>query len=300
MDQQLANMLTRRNRMLEDVIFEATSEQTTDTYRALKSIPQLTKTDIAEGAPIVRTGQELIREPTSAWKAYSEVPVDLLMLSDNPDRLRTDEDNGVLQGASQQIASLLLYSSRATQGEDGIDGFATRLNELSQLGTFSAGGAGTSLSSLYIVVWSRMFGACLIYPKNIPFAGIRAENKGEYRVLDDNGGYYEVMHTKFSIYWGMEIREPRNVFRYCNIQTDGLANSFDADHMIALLEEMQSTEGATIYANRRLKAQVNIQAANKPNVEYSSMEVFGVPTRHFQGVPIKLSEAIVNGEMAVA
>ena len=219
MSSQYANILTRRNRMLEDAVFEPTTEHVTDTYNAVKSVPQLAKTNIEQGAPVVRGAWETIREPTASWKAYSEVGDDVLAVADDPDKIRTDDANLVMQGASQQVAAILVYGSRASMGLDGIDGFATRLNSISnEFGVFSAGGSGADLSSIYIIQWHKWYGACILYPKNIPAAGIRARDMGMHEVTTPRG-YYEVWHTKFEVHWGMEIREPRNVIRYCNLET---------------------------------------------------------------------------------
>ena len=299
LESQYANILTRRNRMLEDAVFEPTTEHVTDTYNAVKSIPQLAKTNIEQGAPVVRGAWETIREPTASWKAYSEVGDDVLAVADDPDKIRTDDANLVMQGASQQVASILVYGSRASMGLDGIDGFATRLNSISnQFGVFSGGGSGADLSSIYIIQWHKWYGACLLYPKNIPFAGIRARDMGMQEVTTPRG-YYEVWHTKFEVHWGMEIREPRNVIRYCNLETAQGLNSFDLDQMIAILEEMQETEGAVAYMNRRIKTQLAIQAVNKPNVEYAPGEWAGRPVSFLQEVPVKLHEAVLSTESAV-
>jgi len=51
-----------------------------------------------------------------------------------------------------------------------------------------------------------------------------------------------------------------------------------------------------IYVNKTLKTQMDIDAKDKANVNYTTANVWGVPTLMFRGVPVKICEGIVNTE----
>jgi hypothetical protein len=161
------------------------------------------------------------------------------------------------------------------------------------------GGTGSDLTSVWIIQWGRTR-VHMIYPRGSKSMGISADDLGEDTVQDDDGNLYQAYRTHFTIDAGMVVRDDRCVQRLCNIETSGASNIFDHTVAIDALNLMlQRGKGCVFYGNRTIMSQIDKNAVDKTNVQYSVGEEFGREINFFRTHPVKLVEKIVDTEDAV-
>ena len=297
----IIELLTQKNRVLEDVRFIPSTNKLTDEFTVRNKLPRGTWVSIGQGVGQGKSGTGKVVEAMGKLSVFSTPRADIVRLSGNPQQFRSQEDMAFIDGMSQQCVGTLIYGSQAAEPSQ-FDGLASRLNTTSSFNVFSGGGSGSDLTSIWLANWDPMSGVYAFYPPEVSDAGISMDDLGEDVIEDpaNVGTEYRVFRTHFEVWWGMGIKDHRMVMRYANIETDGTSNIFDPDTMIRMLNQMWTTANSVFYCNRTMMAQIDIAAADKANVNYYSENVFGVPTMHFQGVPLKLVEQILNTESVVA
>jgi hypothetical protein len=201
-----------------------------------------------------------------------------------------------VEGLSQTLAAAMIYGS-ISDNPDQFDGFATRYNALALSNVYDGGGS-SNLSSIYMVKWGERGDGChVIYPRASESMGINVRDLGEDTVQDDDGNEFQAYRTHFQVFSGLCVRDDRAFARICNIDvTSDWETSGVDDLIIEAINNFWDTSGITIYVNRDLMTQMDIQAKDKTNVYYQPGEVWGRPTTMFRGFPVRLNDAILSTE----
>jgi hypothetical protein len=161
-----------------------------------------------------------------------------------------------------------------------------------------AGGTGNSLTSLYFVVWgqSTVHG---IFPEGT-VAGFEYRDNGRVKVVDEEGGEFYALESQYKWYLGLAVKDYRYAVRVANIDTTAV----NADFLKTLIRAYNRLENvgagkAAIYCNRNTKTLLDILAQDKANVHLSVETYAGKPTTQFWGVPVRVSDGILNTEARV-
>ena len=312
----VVNLLSQKNRILEDIIFKASSETTQETFAIETKLPEGQYTAIGEGIQEERSDQDLVAENMGSLDSLNKIPWKLLRYSANPNALRTQEDMRFVKGMSHTLVGTLLYGNEAINRK-AFTGLTPRYNSKAIDTVYSGGGTGNSLGSIWAVNWNLEDGAYCIYPQGRNDAGITMINMGRDTAIDfDNGGEYIVYRTFFNVEWGLVIKREDQIGRYGDLAFDltgsnqprlgpasgftGVGNLFDYRMLIEMLDALWESEGVSLYANRKMRTQINLAAVDNHNVEYRTEEVYGKPTKVFQDAPIKLLEQLLMTESAMA
>jgi hypothetical protein len=113
-----------------------------------------------------------------------------------------------------------------------------------------------------------------------------------------------VYRDHFAVRCGLVVRNPRAIGRVANIEVTGSSNTFDEDHLITLLNNMETGPGTRIYLNEVILTQMQIRAKDKNNVNYTpgGSALSGEPPLYFNGIPIRpfSREILLNTESVVA
>lgn len=296
---QIAEVLEETNEMLEDAVWVEANGMTSHVITVRTSLPTGTFRILNDGVPSEASSTRQIEEGIGMLESISEVDAKLVDLAPDPGKFRSDEDMAFVEGLSQTLQQKTIYGNRLVTPAE-FTGFANRYNDVSLANVHDGAGTGSDLTSVWVIQWGEA--RChMIYPRRHKTMGIAADNLGRELVAGQTANtQFLADRTHFHVDGGLCVRDDRCVQRYCNIETAGSTNIFDDAFLIDALNLMlQRGKGAIIYMNRTLLSQVDKQANNKTNVQYTVGEEFGRPVTYFRGNAMKLVEQLVNTEDAV-
>lgn len=300
---EVSEVMAEENRIVEDAPWVPSNKDTVNVINRRMSLPSGSLTAINEGVTRESSKTKQIDEPIATLESLSRVDEKLTRWAPgNKQFVRFTEDMAFLEGLTQRLAELLIYGDRSDDPRS-INGLATRFNDLSLDNVHDGGGTGSDVTSIYAVKWDIRKGVFLHFPKNsegTQAGGVHYEDRGLRLVQDADGKEYFAWLTQWYIEFGLSIRDDNAVQRYANIESSGSSNIFDDDKLITLLRKFKNLKGVILYANSTVLTQMDINANNKTNVNYTVKDIWGIPTTHFRGVPVKQVDQIVDTETAVA
>lgn len=300
---QIAEVLNRKTgELLTDAPWLPSNDVWTNKTTRRASLPAGSRRRLNQriAASVSRTAEVMdVIENIEDWCEVDAMLVDSMP---SPAQFRAGEDNAFIEGLGQTLVSDILYANNATD-PDAMHGIAPRLSTLDSRFVIGAGGSGSDVTSIYIVTWGQQY-AHLIYPKNMAAnMGVKSEDEGVV-TSETSDGKMRVYRTHFMVRCGLVVRHPRAIARYANIETAGASNLFDEDHLIALLNNMETDAGTRIYCNETILTQMQIKAKDKTNIHYTpgGNALSGEPPLYFQGIPVrKISrEILLNTETAIS
>jgi hypothetical protein len=297
---EIAEVLEQTNEMLEDAIWLEANGATHHVITIRASLPEGDWRVLNDGVGKKASATRQEVEEMGMLEAYSEVDSKLVELAANPQEFRSQEDLAFVEGLSQQLQTAIIYGDFTANPEQ-FNGLTTRYNALSLANVHDGGGTGSDVTSIWIIQWGKTR-IHLIYPKGSRSMGVSARDLGEDTVAGQTANtQFQAFRTLFQIHCGLVVRDPRCAQRYANIETSGASNIFDPNVMIDALNLMpQRGKGCVIYGNRTIMSQVDKNAADKTNVQYTVGEEFGREVNYFRTHPVKLVEKLVNTEDAVS
>lgn len=228
----------------------------------------------------------------------------------NGKAVRDNQNELIIEKIGQYVNRKLIYGGPA-DGVSHVVGFANRrttpTDQKSQFHNVIDNGNADSgkNTSIYIVNHGvgKLYG---VYPMGTK-GGITVQNIPEYTETYDDGGVtkkMQVVSTLFGVGFGIVEEDPMSLIRIANISpySDGGAGEqmLDPKKLIEALNYIRSTAGTVIYANRAVMTWLTSDAVYKDNVNYDMKDPYGKPLMSFMGVPIRLMEAINNGEQIIS
>jgi len=185
-----------------------------------------------------------------------------------------------------------------------INGLSARYNALVADSVESAGGSGSTLSSIWIVKWG-IDGVQFLYPRTASRT-IEVEDMRIQPAYDASGNRFEVVMTKFAFRFGLGIADPRAVKRLANIPLTG-AGSFNNDatceeKLIDLIEALPGgdTNGVVMYAGPKIMAQIRKRINSKSNMYFTEQNVWGRNMITFQDIPIVRVDTLEADESVIS
>lgn len=294
---EIAEVLTKKNKILEDAPWVEANNLTGHVHNKRVTLPVGTWRMINQGVSSEKSITKQITEGIGMLEARSEIDKKLVDIAPNKPRFRFSEDKAFIEGLSQSLADVVLYGNKSINPEQ-IDGLATRYNTLG--GTIlGAGGTGDDTTSIWAIRWGedRVF---FVYPKGSDSMGLKVRDLGEKTVYDAEGKPFQAYVTLFTWDVGIVIRNDLDIGRLANIETSGTSNLFDPKQLNALLRQMNdSGEDTVLYCNKTIFTQIDNDAMDKSNVQYTSKEVYGKQMTFFKGLPIRQVDAILDTESAI-
>jgi hypothetical protein len=282
-------------------------------------LPAVTWGRLYQGIPQSKSGRTSVTDTTGFVEGLSTVDTRLLEIAKNPAALRDQEGRSFLESLSQEVESGFFYHDVTTTPEK-FKGMAARYNATGGGGAgnqiVKAGGAGSDNTSVWFITWGEN-ATHLIHPQGTK-AGIDRQDKGEQRVTDADGNAYYVKEELFRWHLGLAVRDWRYNVRVANLDvSDLIAGTVDvlkwmrrAYHRIQgrirntdMRGENAGAEGRTvIYMNRTvyeaLDAATN-SASLYPALQLRRMELEGEEVETYRGIPIRVTDALLNTEARV-
>lgn len=308
----IVEMLTQRNAFLEDAVFVEANGPTSHRFVSRTALPSVSGgwRNINQGIQPGKSKTDQVDEAIGMIDALSVVDKALLRLGGGND-LRAAEDKAFLAALSNEIESGIIYNSHKTSPEK-FQGLAPRLDVTSgnpatnQIVKCPTGSTGSDQTSIWLISWSPDTVFC-IFPKGSQ-AGILAEDMGDQLWEDSSGSTparkYPARVTHWTWQIGLCVKDWRYLARGCNIDTSGILGTNDdlIPLMINMYSQLADTKTGKLvyYCNRKVYTNLWLQARNAVKNSTLSIEmVEGKPVMMFQGIPVKISDAIVNTEAII-
>lgn len=327
----VAEMLALTNPILDDAIAVECNAGLKHITSIRTGLPSVSWGALYKGIPQSKSSRQNVEDTTGFVDAMSSVDKRLLdMFPGKENAVRLSEAMAFIQAMNEEMASGIFYSDQATSPRQ-FTGLGARYRTLTGGGAANqivdAGGTGNDLTSIWFVTWSE--GAThLLYPQGTK-AGIKREDKGEQRVLDEEGNPYFVMEELFNWHIGMSVRDWRYNSRVANIDLNKVADG--TTDLYALLRSAyyklhsrrQARPGANynkngqsadmsipiskiaMYANTDIlealdAAGTNQRGGNTDNkIRLVPKEIEGQEIQHYRNIPIRETDALINGEAQV-
>lgn len=300
-------------------ILNQTNDVLTDMVAVEGNLPTGHRTTIRTGLPTptwrklyggVQPGKSTTVQVTDTCgmlEAYAEVDQALADLAGNADAFRLSEDQGHIEGMSQEQSQTLFYGNEGTEPE-AFTGLSPRYNSKSAenaLNIVDHGGNDTDLTSIWLVVWGTrtVHG---IYPKGSK-AGLTMTNKGLVTVenVDGAGGRAEMYRTHYRWDNGLCVRDWRYAVRVANIDISALDTLADTKVLVTsmiMASERVPNFGAgrpAFYMNRTIREKLRLGILEKISSNLSWETVEGKRVMMFDGIPVRRTDALINTETRV-
>jgi hypothetical protein len=316
----VAEVLRRSSPAVKDAITVEANRGTTHEHAIRTNLPAVTWGRLYQGIPQSKSGRAMVTDTTGFVEGLSTVDTRLLDISPNPAATRASEAEAFIESMTQEAETGIFYHDSASTPEK-FKGLAARYNTVAGTGqninqVVDAGGTGSDNTSIWLVTWSEN-ATHLIYPKGTQ-GGITRQDKGEQRVTDSNGNAYYVKEELFRWHLGLAVKDWRYNVRIANLDvSDMIAGTVDvlkrlrqAYHRIQgriratdMRGDNAASEGRTvIYMNRTVYEALDAQLTNPTlngALQLRTTELEGEEVETYRGIPIRVTDALLNTEARV-
>jgi len=306
---RIIEILKREDGILEDMPFIECNQKTKHVTTLRTKLPKPVARLYNRGTPSTKSDVGSIEESPIMLEDWAQADADLV--DKNGEGYRMGEHTAHIQGFNQEVGRMAFYGNSNINPLDEFMGLAPRYNSLtdSELKDYviTGGGSGSNNTSIWLVNWGEdtVHG---IYPAGSS-AGLSHKDLGKrVKTYDDSGTErnIEVYDDKYAWDIGLVVRDYRSIVRIPNIdvtalKADPTTGGADLYELVSRAQERIPTNGRlAFYGNRKVREFMRLQAQNKKNVQISTSEVTGKRVMDVDGIPFRLSDALVNNEAAVA
>lgn len=304
----IVELLNETNDVLTDMTFIEANNQTEHKTTIRSGLPEATWRKLYQGVQPSKSGVVTVRDTVGMLEAYAEIDKALADLNGNSAAWRLSEERAFVEAMNQQMATALWYGDTAVNPER-FTGLAPRYSSLSAengRNILDGGGQGADNTSIWLVVWGQ--NTCHgIYPKGSK-AGLQKRDLGEDTLRDGNGNPFQGYLSHYKWDMGLSLRDWRYVVRIANIKEADLRKDASAgadliDLMTQALELVPNLNmgRAVFYCNRNVRSFLRRMIAHKVlNSTLTMEQVAGKHVVSFDGVPVRISDALLSTEARVA
>ncbi len=320
---QVIEILRQNNQILEDAIATPCNMDAVHRHTIRSGYPSVAWGRLYRGVTPSKATMQQVDDTTGFLEARSEIDTRLLALAPDPAKARLIDSTPFLEAMNIEMATGMFYHDVSTTPER-FRGLAarfsayntnqpdpTRPNIANQV--IHGGGSGSDNTSIWFVTWAD-HSCSLLYPKGMA-GGVRVMDKGEEPVRDAAGATYYAKVTQFEWHLGMFVKDYRYNARIANIDvSDMMAGSVDlwallrrAYYRLYMTYGIGAMGGKTaIYMNRQVMEILDQQstdrglvASRENHTALKPMNVEGQVVQTYRGIPIRLTDAILNTEALV-
>lgn len=308
----IAEVLSQTNGMLEDMMFMEGNLPTGHRTTIRTGLPTVYWRLINQGVPTSKATSAQVDEAIGLLEAWSECDVELAELGGDVAAYRMNEAIAFIEAMNQEAAQTIIYGNGSISVEE-FTGLSPRYSD-STAGNgkniIKAGGAGADNTSIWLIAWGGQT-AHGIFPKGSK-AGLQHEDLGKEtaEVTTGLGGSrLRVYRDRYVWKLGLALRDWRYAVRIANIDvSDLIANGGSAAKLIELMIKALhrlpnlNMGRPVFYMNRTVFEMLDIQRLDKVGAGggITYKDVDGKAIYSFRGITIKIVDAILNTEAAVA
>lgn len=316
-------LLKQNNPILEDAIATPCNMDAVHRHSIRSGYPSVSWGRLYKGTPASKATMQQVDDTTGFIEARSEIDARLLKLAPDPAKARLVDSAPFLEAMNQEMASGIFYHSVNTSPEKfhglgaRFSAYNTNIPDPSKPNianqVIHGGGTGSDNTSIWFVTWAD-HATSLLYPKGMK-AGVTIEDKGEEAVKDANGDTYYAKVTMFNWHLGAFVKDYRYSARIANIDvSDLMSGSVDvwalmrkAYYRLFQVYGIGALGGKTAcYMNRQVLEVMDAQSSDRSllaaNPNYTGlkpMNVEGQVVQTYRGIPIRMTDAILNTEALV-
>lgn len=313
---RIAEVLTRTEEILEDVVWVQGNTVTGHRDAVRTSLPTPSFRSINEGVPRTKAGSTTIEETCAMLEDFSQVDRELALLAGDVGSYRLRQAQPHMQGMANKMAQSIFYANAATNPKE-FTGLTPRFNTLNTTTNqaagqiIDAGGTGSNLRSIWLIGWSEetVFG---LYPKNTP-GGLQHEDmtgtENGKTLYDANGNPFVGFEDHWVWRCGLMVKDWRFVVRIANIDptlltVDASTGPDLQDLMIRAVETIESTNNVRLgwYVPRTLRTFFRRQIQNKANNNLSwgdPSSISGRKVLTFDEIPVRRVDSLNVAETRV-
>lgn len=216
-------MLMQKNPMLQDAYTVECNDGTTHQHTIRTGLPTVAWGRLYKGISNSKSTKAQVRDNTGFVEGLSTIDTRVLDLSGgNSAAIRLSEADSFIEAMSQEVQAKMIYGNDNTTPEEFM-GLAPRFNDTTAKNgnqIIDAGGIGADNTSIWMITWGENT-VCTLYPKGTQ-GGIKREDHGKQRVLDDSGNAYYAMEESFTQHIGLAVKDWRYVVRIANIDVSDM------------------------------------------------------------------------------
>lgn len=318
----IGELLSMTNEILMDCVWREGNLPTGERVTVRTGLPEVYWRSLNQGIPNSKSTTAQVDEGCAMLEARSEMDVKLAHLNGNTGAFRASEDLAFIEGMNQKMAQTMFYGNTAVDPKQ-FTGFAPRYSSLSagnaQNIISAAGSAASAQTSIYLVGWgdSTAYG---IFPKG-SMAGLDRKDLGEQTAYYSDGTRMQVYASLYSWSPGLVVKDWRYVVRICNVQVadlvdlkttqapgpNGIVYGNIIHRMAQALYRIPQLRRCrpAFYMNRTVHSALTRMALEKTSgvlAIQDGLSQFGTPAAYttFMGVPLRLSDSILNTEAVVS
>jgi hypothetical protein len=313
----IAELLSQRNDILEDVVYVEANQPTSHVVTIRTGLPAVYWRQYNAGVPLAKSTTAQITEPCAMLEARSHIDAKLLKLNGDSAAYRLSEETPFIEAMSQEMTSKLFNGNVGTDLKT-FSGLATRYSSTTAgngANVILAGGVGSDNASMYLVGWSDQTVFCT-FPKGSK-AGLSQRDLGEESVTDGSGNWYQAARSLYQWDTGLVVKDWRYVVRIANIDVSdwvgvtGTQSSTATTNVLKLMiRAIARTPNLAMgrqafYCNRSILEGLMIQAMDKSSNALSIVQAvnqFGnnITQLTFQGIPVRCVDQLSIAETLVS
>jgi hypothetical protein len=318
---KVAEMLSQKNDVLEDMVVVEGNEKTGHTYTQRTGLPAVFFRQVNAGVPSSKSTTAQVTEGAALMEAYSTIDERVIKIAKDPQAARLSEDSAFLEAMNQQQVSTMFYGNVATDAKT-YTGLSTRYSSTTAgngANIILGGGAGADNCSVWLIGWGENT-VFSFYPDGTT-AGLRMNDLGLETVFDTSVNpptHYRGWRTQFVWENGLATKDWRYVVRIANIDVSdllaqtGTQLNTAATQLVYLMSRAMDRIPAwndirpAFYMNRTAYSGLRIAALNKSNAALAiddALSQFGNPMKGrltFQGIPIRCVDQLTIAETLVS
>jgi len=302
----IVEMLSQENEIMEDIVMVQANNILSHRVTIRTGLTQGTWRRMYQGVHPTRTTTAQVDESIGNLEDYTEVDKDEADLNGNTLSFRLNENEGKMEGLSQQMATALFYADSDANPER-FTGFAPRFSaiagEVNADNIIDAGGTGSNCTSIWMIGWGEK-GVFGLFPKGSK-VGLHHTDKGQVTIQNADGSRYEAYQDHYKWQMGLCVKDWRYVVRIVNIDvtklTPDAASGADLfDCLAQALEIPPKGLSMKIYCNKRISSYLRRQRTKAQNVSITMDQVAGTRVLAVDDVPVRRVDALLNTESAIA
>lgn len=306
---KVVNLLSQKNPILQDMHYEPGNLPTGHRTTILTGLPDVYWRLINQGTPPSKSTRAQVDETTAMLESWINIDEELVNLAGNKQAFRLQESQAHYEALAQEMASTLFYGNSATAQEE-FTGLAPRYSSLSAgnaQNIVNGGGSGSDNTSIWLIKWGQ--GVHGIVPQGST-AGVKHEDLGVQTVTMTAGIAGSLMRAyQDHFIWknGLVVRDWRDAVRIANIDVSNLVAQSSAAVLKTLMTKaiyrlVNGKEGAVFYMNRTVAEFLDIQTTDQLSTGggLTTKNVQGEEVLHFRGVPIRVTDALLETEATVS
>lgn len=305
----VAELLNQTNDLLDDMPFMEGNMETGHQYTVRTGLPTVYWRIINQGVPSSKSTTAQAEDKCGMLEARVQVDEALAEMNGNTSAFMLSETRPFAESLNQEMCQTAFYGNAALAPEE-FTGLSPRYSAISGATNashvLSGGGAGSDNSSIWLIGFGEQ-GVFGMFPKG-SMAGLKHQDLGVQDAFDGSSNRYRAHMSHWVWKSGVCVKDWRYAVRIANIDISNLvAKSSAADLpelMIKAIHRIPFPKLVNLrfYMNRTCLEMLDIQLRDDVSAggQLKYEVVDGKPVTSFRGIPIRLSDQLLETEATVS